>query len=85
MNNWKGNLAPEVDITLKTRPTATSHRLMLHLGYWWLFILLHRPFYHRKARSGHGSEKNIDHVKVRSYHFFLHDDGLMSFVFVQAV
>lgn len=36
---------------------------MLHLAYWWLYILLHRPFY-RRARSDNGSEKDIDHVKV---------------------
>ncbi|KAF8961449.1 hypothetical protein BDZ97DRAFT_1829377, partial [Flammula alnicola] len=39
----EGSLAPELEITVKSRPTATPHKLMLHLAYWWLFILLHRP------------------------------------------
>ncbi|TFK32251.1 hypothetical protein BDQ12DRAFT_659410 [Crucibulum laeve] len=62
LNTWKSSLSPDVDITLKSRPTATPHRLMLHAAYWWLFVLLHRPFYHRKLR--HSSDREIDHVKV---------------------
>ncbi|TFK73147.1 hypothetical protein BDN72DRAFT_247720 [Pluteus cervinus] len=62
LNTWKSNLAPEVNITLQSHKTATPHRLMLHLAYWWLFILLHRPFFHRRGRPGHGTE--IDHVKL---------------------
>lgn len=64
LNTWKGRLCPDVDLTLKTRPTATPHRLTLHLTYWWLFILLHRPFFNRKARPIHGTDKEIDHIKV---------------------
>jgi hypothetical protein len=37
---------------------------MLHLTYWWLFILLHRPFFHRRAKLIHSTDKEIDHVKV---------------------
>lgn len=67
LNHWKSSLSPDVDITLKSRPTATPHRIMLHLAYWWLFVLLHRPFYHRKTKPGpiHSSDREIDHVKVR--------------------
>ncbi|KAF8646644.1 hypothetical protein AX16_007143 [Volvariella volvacea WC 439] len=61
MNNWKGNLGPELDITIKSRPTSTPHRLVLHLVYWWLFILLHRPFYYQRAQPG---KKSIEHVKL---------------------
>lgn len=38
---------------------------MLHLSYWWLFILLHRPFFQRKNRQIHSTDREIDHVKVR--------------------
>lgn len=51
-------------MTLKSRPTATPHRLMMHCTYWWFFILLHRPFYHRRQRPIHSSDREIDHVKV---------------------
>jgi hypothetical protein len=39
---------------------------MLHLAYWWLYILLHRPFY-RRSRSSPQSELSIDHVDVRPF------------------
>ncbi|KAI0774652.1 hypothetical protein BD413DRAFT_472376 [Trametes elegans] len=61
LNNWKDSLSPEVDLTAASRPNALPHRLMLHLTYWWLLLLLHRPFYRRK--SG-GSGPEIDHVKL---------------------
>jgi len=64
LNTWKSSLSPEVDIGIASRPTATPHRLMLHLTYWWLFILLHRPFFHRRAKLIHSTDKEIDHVKV---------------------
>ncbi|KAG6887908.1 hypothetical protein C0992_010284 [Termitomyces sp. T32_za158] len=61
LNTWKSNLSPDLDITLKSRPSATPHRLMMHCTYWWFFILLHRPFYNRKHRS---TDREIDHVKL---------------------
>ncbi|KAG6831081.1 hypothetical protein H0H87_006197 [Tephrocybe sp. NHM501043] len=63
LNTWKSNLTPDLDITLKSRPTATPHRLMMHCTYWWFFILLHRPFYHRKRRP---SDRDIDHLCKRA-------------------
>ncbi|TFK73146.1 hypothetical protein BDN72DRAFT_247733 [Pluteus cervinus] len=64
LNNWKRNLSPEVDLNHRTRPTATPHRLTMHMAYWWLFILLHRPWYHRQTRPLRGSDKEIDHIKL---------------------
>jgi len=64
LNTWRSSLAPELDISIKSRPTATPHKLMLHLAYWWLFILLHRPFFHRKARPIYSTDREIDHVKL---------------------
>jgi hypothetical protein len=60
LNAWKDSLAPEVDLTAATRPSALPHRLTVHLMFWWLFILLHRPFY-RRTRLGN---VDIDHIKV---------------------
>ncbi|KAF9011740.1 hypothetical protein BDQ17DRAFT_1503158 [Cyathus striatus] len=63
LNTWKSNLSSDVDLTPKSRSTATPHRLMLHLCYWWLTILIHRPFYHRTTKQIHSSDKEIDHIK----------------------
>jgi len=65
LNTWRGSLPQELEITVKSRPTSTPHKLMLHLIYWWMFILLHRPFFHRKVRQIASADREIDHVKVR--------------------
>ncbi|CAK5284862.1 unnamed protein product [Mycena citricolor] len=61
---WKSRLKPEVEINASNRDFATPHKLMLHCMYWWSFILLHRPFFHRKAKPMHGSDPEVDHVKL---------------------
>ena len=43
------------------------HKQMLHLAYWRLTILLHRPFFLRKSRPIHSTDCEIDHVKVSTY------------------
>jgi hypothetical protein len=58
---WKSFLTDDLDITPESLLTATPHKLMLHMIYWWLFILLHRPFFHR----------DIDHVNVGNISFNL--------------
>jgi len=62
LHDWKGNLPPEVDVTLANKNNCTPHRLMVHLAFHWIFIILHRPFFLRKKRPS--SDKDIDHVKV---------------------
>ncbi|KAF8646639.1 hypothetical protein AX16_007139 [Volvariella volvacea WC 439] len=65
LNTWKRDLCPEVEITSRTRAVSTPHRLVIHMNYWWLFILLHRPFYNRQIRpSRSGCTSNIDHIKL---------------------
>ncbi|KAF7313069.1 hypothetical protein MKEN_00992200 [Mycena kentingensis (nom. inval.)] len=66
LHSWKSSLAPEIDLTptMSSRESATPHRLMVHAAYWWCFILLHRPFFHRKTRPAHGSDPEVDHVKL---------------------
>ncbi|KAJ7671229.1 hypothetical protein B0H14DRAFT_3690243 [Mycena olivaceomarginata] len=63
LNNWKSQLPPEIDITLANRAKSTPQRLMLHLGYWWCFIVLHRPFFSRRAQPIQHSDREVDHVK----------------------
>ncbi|KAF7293805.1 Zn(2)-C6 fungal-type domain-containing protein [Mycena chlorophos] len=61
---WKEGLAPEIALSPATRDKATPHRLMVHASYWWCFILLHRPFFYRTARAVHGSDAEVDHIKL---------------------
>ncbi|KAJ7084068.1 hypothetical protein B0H15DRAFT_784495 [Mycena belliarum] len=64
LNTWKDQLPPELDITLSNRAKSTPQRLMLHCMYWWLSIVLHRPFSNRRTRSPPASDKCVDHVKL---------------------
>jgi hypothetical protein len=53
LNMWRDSLSEELEITTaRTRQAATPHKLMLHLAYWWLVILLHRPFFYRNPQHG---------------------------------
>ncbi|KZT28805.1 hypothetical protein NEOLEDRAFT_1239318 [Neolentinus lepideus HHB14362 ss-1] len=64
LNAWKDALPKELDLTHSNRITALPHRLMMHLAYWWCFVLLHRPFY-RRPRPVHGtSVQDLDHAKL---------------------
>lgn len=64
MNTWKASLPSEVDLTQKNKMSATPHKLMLHMAYWWNFILLHRPYFHRNPKVIHSSDRAIDHSKL---------------------
>ncbi|KAJ7507135.1 hypothetical protein B0H11DRAFT_2318641 [Mycena galericulata] len=64
LNNWKSRLPPQLDITLANRAKSTPQRLMLHCAYWWCTILLHRPFFNRRARPIQHSDRDIDHDKL---------------------
>ncbi|KAJ2928460.1 hypothetical protein H1R20_g8634, partial [Candolleomyces eurysporus] len=35
LNTWKSSLHPDVDLTTKNKLSATPHKLMLHMAYWW--------------------------------------------------
>lgn len=63
LRTWKEYLPDEVDIMPANRSTSLPHRLMLHLAYWWLHILLHRPFY-RREHSSRPSVVDTDHIKI---------------------
>ncbi|KAF9026870.1 hypothetical protein BDZ89DRAFT_1067355 [Hymenopellis radicata] len=61
LNHWKSSLSPEVDLNNHSRASATPHRLMMHLLYELMFVLLHRPFFHRKQQH---AGRLIDHRKL---------------------
>ncbi|KAI0248581.1 hypothetical protein BJV78DRAFT_785226 [Lactifluus subvellereus] len=63
LSGWKNDLPPEIDFS-KSNPCTPQqpHQLMLHLTYYWLIILLHRPFY-RRRRSSEDVSDYTDHIK----------------------
>lgn len=63
LSTWKNELASEIDISKTSTGVPQPHQLMLHMTYYWLIILLHRPFY-RRRRSCEDPESYTDHVKV---------------------
>ncbi|KAF9026866.1 hypothetical protein BDZ89DRAFT_832235 [Hymenopellis radicata] len=60
LHEWKSQLPPEVELTIHNRSSATPHKLMVHLTFWSVFILLHRPFFHRRKRDSEA----VAHVKL---------------------
>ncbi|KAJ6463948.1 fungal-specific transcription factor domain-containing protein [Mycena sanguinolenta] len=64
LNNWKSQLPAHIDITLANRAKSTPQRLMLHIAYWWCFIVLHRPFFSRRAQPIQHSDREVDHDKL---------------------
>ncbi|KAJ7288486.1 hypothetical protein C8J57DRAFT_1280412 [Mycena rebaudengoi] len=64
LNSWKSQLSPEIDITLANRAKSTPQKLTLHCLYHWCCILLHRPFFNRRARRILVSDREIDHTKL---------------------
>jgi len=57
LHGWKCRIRPEVDITPSNQATATPHCIILHLTHLCLYIVLHRPFYHKTSAS-------YDHAKT---------------------
>ncbi|KAJ7704480.1 hypothetical protein B0H17DRAFT_1039775 [Mycena rosella] len=64
LNTWRSQLPPELDITVSSRAKSTPQRLMLHCMFWCCSIVLHRPFFNRRARPVPVSDRAIDHVKL---------------------
>jgi hypothetical protein len=64
LSSWKNDLPAEIDITKSSPSVPQPHQLMLHMTYYWLIILLHRPFY-RRRRSFEDLDGYTDHIKVR--------------------
>lgn len=66
LNNWKSQLPSQLKITPANRANSTPQRLILHLGYWWCFIVLHQPFISRRAQPIQHPDREVDHVKVHT-------------------
>lgn len=52
--NWREDLPDELKLTTSgsNKRAVLPHILMMHCSFWWLVILLHRPFYRRRRASG---------------------------------
>ena len=61
LSQWEQGLPSEVRMSPAAKRSATPHRLMLHLWYWYLHLVLHRPFH--RVRTGLDNSR-IDHSKV---------------------
>jgi len=62
LSSWKNDLPSELDISKSSPGVPQPHQLMLHMTYYWLVILLHRPFY-RRRRSTEDLDGCADHIK----------------------
>lgn len=62
LSSWKNDLPSEIDISKSSPGVPQPHQLMLHMTYYWLIILLHRPFY-RRRRSFEDPDGYTDHIK----------------------
>jgi hypothetical protein len=62
LSTWKNDLPSEIDISKSSPGVPQPHQLMLHMTYYWLVILLHRPFY-RRRRSFEDPDGYTDHIK----------------------
>jgi len=63
LNTWMNDLPAEVNLS-SIDPMTIPHKLMLHMTYHWLLIILHRPFYRRRS-SGDVDGSESHHIKVR--------------------
>lgn len=61
LHNWKRQLPPQLDIGTGNHRTAMPHLLMTHLTYWWIFILLHRPFL---SQSKSPNDRDVYHFNA---------------------
>ncbi|TDL25413.1 hypothetical protein BD410DRAFT_785348 [Rickenella mellea] len=62
LTSWKLTLPAPLELTPENEGTATPHKLMLHIAWWWLVILLHRPFCGTKTKAKANLETRDDVV-----------------------
>ncbi|KAF7366740.1 Zn(2)-C6 fungal-type domain-containing protein [Mycena sanguinolenta] len=60
----KASCPPKLTSPWRIGPNLLPQRLMLHLAYWWCFIVLHRPFFSRRAQPIQHSDREVDHDKL---------------------
>ena len=51
LDSWYNNLPEHLLVSTRSGTRPLPHIITLNLAYWWLLLLLHRPFYARTQRS----------------------------------
>ena len=51
LDTWYNNLPEVLVISSRSSVSPPPHVITLNITYWWLLMLLHRPFYARTQRS----------------------------------
>ncbi|CAE7223899.1 unnamed protein product [Rhizoctonia solani] len=51
LDTWYNNLPENFTISARSTAKPLPHIIVLNIAYWWLLLLLHRPFYARTVRS----------------------------------
>ncbi|KAH8110080.1 hypothetical protein DFH11DRAFT_830218 [Phellopilus nigrolimitatus] len=59
LDAWRQDLPAELKLTPSNESSALPHKLMTHAAFWWLLILLHRPFYRRRRAKSVDSSLSI--------------------------
>ncbi|QRV89881.1 Fungal specific transcription factor domain [Ceratobasidium sp. AG-Ba] len=56
LETWYNNLPEDLLVSSRSSARPTPHVIVLNIAYWWLLMLLHRPFYARTQRpASHAS------------------------------
>ncbi|KAG9106780.1 hypothetical protein FRC07_008740 [Ceratobasidium sp. 392] len=56
LETWYNSLPEELLVSSRSSTRPTPHVIVLNVAYWWLLMLLHRPFYARTIRpASHAS------------------------------
>ncbi|QRW18424.1 Fungal specific transcription factor domain [Rhizoctonia solani] len=59
LDTWYNNLPESLTISARSATKPLPHVIVLNIAYWWLLLLLHRPFYARTARSASNASTEI--------------------------
>ncbi|EUC57600.1 fungal specific transcription factor domain protein, partial [Rhizoctonia solani AG-3 Rhs1AP] len=59
LDTWYNNLPENFTISARSTTKPLPHIIVLNIAYWWLLLLLHRPFYARTVRSASNASTEI--------------------------
>ncbi|CAE6335274.1 unnamed protein product [Rhizoctonia solani] len=59
LDTWYNNLPENLTISARSATKPLPHVIILNIAYWWLLLLLHRPFYARTVRSASNASTEI--------------------------
>ncbi|CUA70896.1 Nitrogen assimilation transcription factor nirA [Aspergillus nidulans FGSC A4] [Rhizoctonia solani] len=59
LDTWYNNLPENFTISARSTTKPLPHIIVLNMAYWWLLLILHRPFYARTVRSASNASTEI--------------------------